>query len=113
MISGTEITTNHHKLSRLVLNKSVLYEILSEDYILLGINSHACTNEYLEEYTLDQQKIFTCEALGTHVYQSRYYTGNCLTLVSSLEKILKLKKMKPTGMSPLALPDDSWLIPVI
>ena len=82
------------RLSTLVPNKQTLYEILSTIFVLSKINTHACSLEYLNKYTLDPIPIYSCEIQGTKIYSLRYKRGNAPELLDSLDRFLQ-QKNKP------------------
>lgn len=100
-------------LNRKVGSKRNLYQMLSQTYVLPDYTSHACTVDYLLQYTKEIIPIYTCEIAGTEIFNPRYKTKNALELLELLEELLAKNGKSPTGMNALKLPDVKWLCMIL
>ena len=101
--------TNSRVLVDKIKNKEQLYGILSKTYYLPDFNSKAVTKAYLVNYVLKEIPIWTMKKQMTVHHYYRYRKYNSLELLEILEKMLKERKLPPTGLDIKTLPDQEWL----
>lgn len=109
----SEKVYNIDVLNRIVTSKAQYYAMLSQEFILPDIHSHACSMEYLLKYSEDPMRIYTCPVEGTKIFEPRFRRKNAVELLEALEELLAKKGKPPTGMTPLKLPDTNWLCLVL
>ena len=101
------------ELSVKVKNKSQLYDILSKIYYLPDLSSRAATKEYFLKYVYKEPQIFMLKRKEITQHHFRYYKFNALELLEILNKMLKEKNLKPSGLDGSALPNIDWLMNAI
>ncbi len=109
---------SEHKISLDAIHSRIssrekLHELLSQEYVLPTVNSHACTLQYLLKYSQNPIPIYTCPIEGTKIFKRRRKNKNCMEMLADFEKLLEKKNLPPTGMNPTKLPDVDWLCTVI
>ena len=104
---------NSYEASKIIKNKKHFYDLLAEAYYLPTYTSKAITKEYLFMYSMSPIPIYVAKKTEVvhHHYTDRKFTS--IELLEKLEELLKSKKLNPTGLNMLTLPDQEWLCNII
>ena len=102
-----------HNLNQLIKSKKDIYNMLSKQYCLPKFHSKAINRIYLDQYSYDPIPIFTIPRDKVKISFVLFRRKTSEELWEELEKFLKNKSQKPTGMTLTTLPDLQWLQDVI
>ena len=89
-----------------------LYGLLSQIYQLPAFDSKAISSNYLKAYIVTPCPIFRIKRVDYHppFIVSKHVTAG--EILETIERILRAKKLPPTGLDNDKLPDVEWLIGV-
>lgn len=104
---------NRNDIEKRVRDYKDLYIAISRVYYLPTKSSTAVNLEYLRKYLEEEPKLFTIERRIIMTYEFRYRGKHAKFLLGYLERILKDKRLYPTGFDLFNTPDIEWLKTVI
>lgn len=90
-------------------SKLDLYNILSKKYHLPCYNSRALSKRYLSLYLANPCPIFRFEKVNAKPIFVISYKTSAGQLLIIIEKVLRERKLNPTGMTKECPPDLAWL----
>lgn len=105
--------SSYQELAIKIKNKAQLYDVLAKIYYLPDQTCRAITKDYLLNYVQKDPQILMVPRKTLIHHHFRFQKYSAPELLELLDKLLKSKGLKPSGLNMTTIPNVEWLMNTI